>query len=85
MWKEKNRVSCIEFDLELLCKCRLEVDKILIQKAKSLARGISSKNEPDAKFIVESITTKRTPCLSGSGLVHENFLVEGGKEEHFFA
>lgn len=51
------------------------MDKILIQKAKSLARGINSKNEPDEKFIVEAITTKRTPFLSGSGLVHENFLV----------
>lgn len=51
------------------------MDKILIQKAKSLARGINSKNEPDENFFVEAITTKRTPFLSGSGLVHENFLV----------
>lgn len=61
------------------------MDKILIQKAESLARGINSINESDAKFIVEIITTKRTPFLSQSGLVHEHFLVEGGKEEHLFA
>lgn len=61
------------------------MDKILIQKAKSLARGINSINEPDAKFVVEIIITKITPFLSGSGLVDEHVLEEGGKEEHFFA
>lgn len=69
----------------MLCKHRLKVDKILIQKTKSLARGINSKNEPEATFIVEAITTKKTSFLSGSGLVLENFLVEGGKEEYFVA
>lgn len=83
IWKGRNRVSCIELYLELLHKHRLKVDTILIQKA-SLARGINSKNELDIKFIMEAITTKRTTFLSGFGLVHENFLVEGSKEECFF-
>lgn len=69
----------------MLCKHTSKVDKILIQKTKSLAREINSKNEPEATFIVEAITTKNTYFLSGSGLVLENFLVEGGKEEYFVA
>lgn len=35
------------------------------------------------QFVVEAITAKRAPLISGSGSIHENFLVQGGNEEQF--
>ena len=52
------------------------VDEIHMQKAKCLARGIKSKNESNAKFIMEVIVRQRE-LLSESGSVHDNFLREG--------
>lgn len=80
--KERNGVPYTEFNLELLYKHRLGVDEIHMQKAKCLARGIKSKNESNAKFIVEVIVRQRE-LLSESGSVPDNFLREGGKKNIF--
>lgn len=82
---ERNRVSYMELNLELPYKYRLQVDKIPMQTARSLARGINSKNEPECKvYCVSCYKAKKAPLISKSGSEHDNFLREGGKEEHFF-
>lgn len=42
----KEQSFVLKPDLELLYKHRLKVDKILIPRAKSLAREINGKNKP---------------------------------------